>query len=221
MQFDDFLQRAVENRGSLSAVEENLPTPKTPDELRAYPADRYLSWITKQVFRAGFVWKVIEAKWDGFEEVFGGFDVHRIAMMPDDEMERIASDARIIRNHAKVQSVRKNAQYILDVAESQGSFGGFIADWPSSDIVGLWAHMKKNANRLGGASGPMFLRMVQKDTFVLTGDVTKALIGAGVIDKEPTSAKAQAAVQAAFNAWHDESSRPYCQISRVLALSIG
>jgi len=221
MHFDDFLARAIAHRGSLSAVEEHLPTPKSDDALRAYPADRYLSWMTKQVFRAGFVWKVIEAKWDGFEEVFEGFEPHRIAMLNDEELERISSDTRIIRNHAKVLSVRKNAQYVLDVAAEHGSFGDFIAAWPSSDIVGLWTHMKKGANRLGGASGPMFLRMVGKDTFVLSADVTKALIGAGVVDKEPTSAKAQAAVQAAFNSWQEECGRPYCQISRILAMSVG
>ena len=221
MKFADFLERAVSHRGGLEAVEAQLPSPKSADELRAYPADRYLSWMTRQVFRAGFVWKVIDAKWDGFEEVFGGFDPHRIAMMSDEDMEKVSSDTRIVRNHAKVLSARKNAQYILDVAAEHGSFGGFVADWPVAEITGLWEHMKKRANRLGGASGPMFLRMVGKDTFVLSGDVTKALIGAGVVDKEPTSAKALAAVQAAFNAWHTESGRPYCQMSRILAMSVG
>jgi len=221
MRFSEILDRASAGHGSLAAVEATLPAPKSAEELRDYPADRYLSAMTKQVFRAGFVWKVIEAKWDGFETVFDGFDLHRLAMLNDEEIERIAADTRIIRNHQKVLTVRKNAQYILDQADAHGSFGAFIADWPETDIIGLWAHLKKNAARLGGNSGPMFLRMVGKDTFVLSNDVTKALIGAGIVDKAPTSAKALAAVQAAFNNWQTESGRPYCQISRVLALSVG
>lgn len=221
MKFGVFLDRAIANRGSLAAVEEHLPAPRSADELRAYPADRYLSMMTKQVFRAGFVWKVIEAKWDGFEDVFEGFDPHRLALLSDEDLETIAGDTRIIRNYRKVLSVRRNAQYVLDQAARHGSFGTFIADWPEDDIVGLWSHLKKHAARLGGNSGPMFLRMVRKDTFVLSADVSKALIGAGVVEKAPTSARAQAAVQNAFNAWHDESGRPYCQISRILALSVG
>lgn len=221
MKFAEILDRASVGHGGLAAVDAMLPKPKSAAALRSYPADRYLSAMTKQVFRAGFVWKVIEAKWDGFEAVFDGFDLHRLAMLNDEELEGIAADTRIVRNHQKVLTVRKNAQYVLDQATAHGSFGGFIADWPETDIVGLWTHLKKNAARLGGNSGPMFLRMVQKDTFVLSNDVTKALIGAGVVDKAPTSAKALAAVQAAFNDWQAESSRPLCEISRVLALSVG
>lgn len=221
MRFAEFLDRACAGHGGLATVDASLPIPKSPGDLRGLPADRYLSAMTKQVFRAGFVWKVIEAKWDGFEAVFEGFDPHRLAMLNDEEIETIAADTRIIRNHQKVLTVRKNAQYVLDQADAHGSFGAFIADWPEADIVGLWAHLKKHAARLGGNSGPMFLRMMQKDTFVLSNDVTKALIGAGIVDKPPTSAKALAAVQAAFNNWHAESGRPYCQISRVLALSVG
>jgi len=42
-----------------------------------------------------------------------------------------------------------------------------------------------------------------------------------VVDKAPTSKRDLAAVQAAFNRWHDESGRPIAQISRTLACSIG
>jgi hypothetical protein len=41
-----------------------------------------------------------------------------------------------------------------------------------------------------------------------------------VVDKPPTSKKALAAVQAAFNAWAEESGRDLSQISRVLAMSV-
>ena len=221
MHFETILERAAAGHGGLAAFEDTLPEPATPEALRARPDDRYLSWITKQVFRAGFVWKVIDAKWDGFETVFEGFDPHRLAMLSDEDLERMSSDTRIVRNHQKVVTAQKNARFVLDIAAEHGSFGGFLADWPDSDTVGLWDVLKKRAARLGGSSGPMFLRMVGKDTFILTGDVTKALIGAGVVDKAPTSQKALAAVQAAFNGWHDESGRPLCQISRILAMSVG
>ena len=85
----------------------------------------------------------------------------------------------------------------------------------------MWAELKQRGSRLGGQTGRFFLRFVGKDTPMLSGDVVRALVDQGVVDKNPTSKKALAAVQAAFNAWHEESGRPLCQISRTLACSVG
>ena len=51
-------------------------------------------------------------------------------------------------------------------------------------------------------------------------DVVKALIDAGVVEKEPTSKKALQTTQDAFNQWRAESGRSYTEISRTLAMSI-
>ncbi len=48
---------------------------KSDSELLKIPDDRYLSEISKRVFQSGFYWRVIENKWEGFEEVFFKFDV--------------------------------------------------------------------------------------------------------------------------------------------------
>ena len=39
-------------------------------------------------------------------------------------------DARIVRNGAKIMSVRENARFVLDVAKEHGSFGKFPAGRP-------------------------------------------------------------------------------------------
>ena len=177
--------------------------------------------MTACVFRSGFVWQVIEHKWPGFEAAFHGFDVMRCAMLSDEELEALSVDTRIVRNVKKITSVRNNAQFVRAVREEHGSFGRFVADWPVDDIVGLWTTLKKRGDRLGGATGAFFLRFIGKDTFMLSSDVVKALKKQRVVDKAPGGAKALAKVQAAFNAWRAESARPLCQISRVLACSVG
>jgi len=169
--------------------------------------------MTRCVFRSGFVWKVIEYKWPGFEAAFGGFDVTGCAMLGEEDPERLAADERIVRHAAKIRSVPRNAAFILDVRREHGGFGAFLAGWPGSDIVGLWDELKRRGDRLGGQTGRFFLRMVGKDTPVLSRDVVAALRGQGVIDKEPTSRKALARVQEAFDVWREESGRDLCQIS--------
>jgi len=218
--FDSIFQRAAERKGGAAELELLLPENVEPEELLSRPDDCYLAEMTRCVFRSGFVWKIIENKWDNFETAFKGFDVASNAMMSDEDVERLSTDESIVRNHQKIQSVRRNAAYILEVRASHGNFGRYLAEWPASDIVGLWAELKARGDRLGGQTGRFFLRFVGKETPVLSNDVVRALIGLGVVEKAPTSKKSLAAVQEAFNFWAEESGHNLSQISRVLALSV-
>ncbi|MHC2147655.1 DNA-3-methyladenine glycosylase I [Pseudomonas sp. 210_17 TE3656] len=206
--------------GSAAALEAHLPQAKTAEQLRAISADRYLSTLALRVFRAGLKHSLVDAKWPAFEEVFFGFDPHKVVLMGAEHLERLMQDTRIIRHLGKLKSVPRNAQMILDVEKEQGSFGALIADWPVTDIVGLWKYLAKHGNQLGGLSAPRFLRMVGKDTFIPTDDMSAALIAQDIIDKPPTSQRDLALVQAAFNQWHAESGRPLCQLSVMLAHTV-
>ncbi|APU31086.1 3-methyladenine DNA glycosylase [Ectopseudomonas alcaliphila JAB1] len=206
--------------GSAKALEAMLPQPRSDAELRALSDDRYLSLISLRIFRAGLKHSLVDAKWPAFEEVFFGFDPEKVVLMGAERLENLMQDARLIRHLGKLKSVPRNAQFILDVRREKGSFGTLIADWPVSDIVGLWKYLAKHGSQLGGLSAPRFLRMVGKDTFVPTDDMVAALKAQGVIDKAPTSLKDLAAVQAAFNQWQAESGRPLCQLSVMLAHTV-
>ncbi|HEY5645157.1 MAG TPA: DNA-3-methyladenine glycosylase I [Pseudomonadales bacterium] len=218
--FDSIFQRAAERKGGPAALEDMLPVPASDAVLRKRPDDRYLAEMTKCIFRSGFVWQIIENKWSGFEAAFDRFDVSSAAMLSDEDLERLGADERIVRNGVKIRAVRGNAQFIREVREEHGSFGAFLAAWPREDFVGMWEVLKQRGERLGGQTGRFFLRFVGWDTPVLSADVVGALIAQGVVDRNPTSRKALLAVQAAFNAWHEESGRPFCQISRTLSATV-
>jgi 3-methyladenine DNA glycosylase Tag len=218
--FEQIYARAVENKGGVDALEEILPTAKSAQELAKVPNDRYLSEMTQCIFRAGFVWKIVENKWPDFERAFKQFNPRVVAALSDEFLEQLASDASIIRNYRKIESVRDNAHLVLELADEFGSFGEFIGQWPGDDVVGLFALLKKRGTRLGGHTGQYFLRFMGKDTFMFSKDVVKVLVSQGVVAKEPTSQKDLQAVQQAFNHWHEETGRPFCQISRVMAASV-
>jgi len=219
--FATIYQRAAQRKGGPHALEELLVTGSPPVDLTRIPDDRYLAEMTRRIFCAGFVWKVIESKWPAFEEAFQGFDVAKMAALSDDDLAALARDERIVRNAQKIQTVRANAHFMLDIVGERGSFGNFVAGWPESDIVGLLALLKKRGSRLGGATAQYFLRFMGKDTFILSNDVVAALVNAEVIDNhKATAVKDRKAIQAAFNQWHTESGRSYTVMSRVLAMSI-
>lgn len=217
--FSAVYTRALKRKGE-AFLNNTLRAPASARELRAITDDRYLSRMAQGIFSAGFVWKIVENKWPSFEEAFHGFDVKRAAALDEVALDTLASDTRVIRNRPKLVAVRDNARFIEDTAGEHGSFGNYLANWPADNLVGLLDELAARGSRLGGFTGPMFLRHVGYDTFMPTADVVKALIGAGVIDKHPTSKKARQAMQGAFNQWRAETGRPLCQLSQLLAFSV-
>ena len=219
--FATIYKRAAQRKGGADALESLLPKTKSAAQLKRQRDDRYLAEMTKCVFRSGFVWQIIENKWPGFEAAFNGFDTTACAMLSDEDLERLSADARIVRNAAKIAAVRGNAAFIGELKASHGGCGAYLAGWPVEDIVGLWQDLKLRGVRLGGNTGPFFLRFVGKDTFMLSADVVTALIAQKVIDKAPSGRRALATVQDAFNTWRAESGRTLAEISRTLACSVG
>lgn len=218
--FSKIFDRAANYKGGETELEAALPWPKSATALKKLGDDRYLSAMAKRVFQAGFVWKVVDNKWPAFEEAFYGFDPLRVAHFSDEKLEELATDRQLIRHYRKMKAVRDNAVFVVETAEEHGSFAKVIASWPSEDIVGLWKMLSKRGARMGGRSAAFVLRHLGKDTFIVTGDVTRALMGQGIVDREPTSQRDLQKTQEAFNLWSDESARPLCQISRILACSV-
>jgi 3-methyladenine DNA glycosylase Tag len=214
--------RAEKRKGGPKALEKVLPEIAGAKSLARVGDDRVLAEMTKRVFCAGFAWSVIDAKWPGFEEAFLGFQPAKLAFKPDEYWEKLTGDTRIVRNGAKIMSVRDNGRFVQEIAREHGSFGKFLAAWPSSDEVGLLDLLVKRGSRLGGNTGQMLLRFLGWDGFVTSRDVVACLRDAGLdIAGEVKSKRDLAKVQAQFNAWAEETGLPYTHISRICAMSIG
>ena len=218
--FQTIFDTAAARTGGAAALEKLLPVPKTADELRALPDDRYLSLMSLRVFRAGLKHSMVDAKWPAFEEVFQGFEPRRVRAMSDEALEALMGDKRLIRHWGKIRSVRANAAAFCALAEETGGFGAYLAAWPGADIVGLWDDLAKRFSQVGGNSGPYFLRMAGKDSFILTDFVVRALRHWGALEAEPKGKKGRALAQQAFNILAEESARPLSQISMILARSV-
>ena len=214
--------RAEKRKGGAEQLNRLLPPRPKPEALAAVADDRVLAEMTKRVFSAGFAWRVIEAKWPGFEEAFLGFQPVRLSFQPDEFWEGLTKDARIVRNGAKIMSVKRNARFVEDVAKEHGSFGRFLAEWPSADEVELLDLLAKRGDRLGGNTGQMLLRFLGYDGFATSMDVVACLRDAGLdIAEAPTSKRDLAKLQDQFNAWAKETGLPYVHLSRICAFSIG
>lgn len=183
--------------------------------------DRWLATFTLRIFQSGMTWQVVRNKWPNFEDVFFGFNIEKMLLVPDEMWERKATDPAIIRHLGKVMTIPANADMIHRAAVEYGSFAQMVADWPCEDIIGLWQYLKKKGARLGGNTGPYALRTMGKDTFIISQDVEAYLRNIGVIEGGKSSLKSLKATQKAFNDWQQESGRPMCQVSQIISFSCG
>ena len=222
IRFRDIYNLALERKGSKEILEGLISGPLDRSSLKVVSDDRCLAEFTKKIFQSGFVWKIVEKKWEGFEEIFWGFDIDKLLLMPEDMLERKAQDKKIIRNFRKVRTILVNAQMIKETCQREDkSFGKFLSDWPKSDLVGLWLYLKNNGSRLGGNTGPFALRALGIDCFLLTKDVEDFLRLNGIVDSGISSKRALYASQNFFNDLQKDSGRNFSELSRLIAFSSG
>jgi 3-methyladenine DNA glycosylase Tag len=219
--FKRIRERAAKRKGGEKVLASLMPKKPDNKRLAKLADDRVLAEMAERIFSAGFVWDVIDKKWPGFEEAFLGFNPKRLLFQPTEFWEKLVSDTRIVRHPGKIKSVRENAKFVTEVSSEHGSFGKFLAGWPSDDQVGLMEFLGKHGSRLGGFSGQYFLRFLGWDAFVLQNDVLTCLRDSGVPIGGGTTKKDLRSAQAQFNAWREETGLPIAHISRICALSIG
>jgi 3-methyladenine DNA glycosylase Tag len=220
--YNSIYDTACLRKGGARQVEALLDKPKHQRALKNIPDATYLAELSKKVFQSGFVWRVVEAKWANFEELFWDFDIDKLLMMPDDMLERKSQDKKIIRNHKKIWAIRENAIFIDSVRRHYNvSFAEFIANWSTADITGLWLYLKKNGTRLGGNIGPYALRALGKDTFLLSRDVEGFLREHNIVETGITTKSALNNSQRFFNDLQQESGRSLMELSRLVSYCHG
>lgn len=231
--FQHIYADAVTQHGSDAEVQHRLrqywPQPLSTQALSKIDGQIALSAIAKTIFQAGFSWRVVELKWPDILAAMDDLDPYMVAMWPDERLEALVSDTRVIRHYAKLNAIRDNAQWLLELIDDYGSIGHWLAPYQDvneskGQVVELFWQLKKSGAWLGGRSGSLALRRMGLDTFVLTPDVIRALQREEILDPASrtteNSKRGQQAAQDAFNIWHAESGKSFQDISRILALTI-
>jgi DNA-3-methyladenine glycosylase I len=71
--------------------------------------------LSLEAFQSGLSWLTILRKRENFRKAFAGFDIATIAAFGPNDVQRLMSDAGIVRNRAKVNAVIANARAALEL----------------------------------------------------------------------------------------------------------
>jgi DNA-3-methyladenine glycosylase I len=85
--------------------------------------------------QAGLSWLTILRKRESYREAFEGFEPATIAAWTEADVERLMGNAGIVRNRRKIHSVIRNAQGVLEIQQSEGSFSAFLWSFTANHPV--------------------------------------------------------------------------------------
>jgi 3-methyladenine DNA glycosylase Tag len=129
-----------------------------PERIEPKGLNDYLAVLTKAAFQSGISWRVIEAKWPGFEAAFLGFDPERIARLTPQEVDALVADTRIVRNRRKIEGTVKNARTMLDLNAEYGSFQKYLRSHDGFEAT--VADLSKRFAFIGRTGAYYFLHVV-------------------------------------------------------------
>jgi DNA-3-methyladenine glycosylase I len=88
--------------------------------------NRLFEKLCLEGFQSGLSWLTILKKRERFRQVFHGFDIDRVALMNEADVERLVLDAGIIRHRGKITSVLNNARRAQEVRKEFGSLAHYL-----------------------------------------------------------------------------------------------
>jgi DNA-3-methyladenine glycosylase I len=107
-----------------------------PPEYVAYHDDEWGRPVTDDIrlyeklclegFQSGLSWLTVLRKREGFRTAFAGFDPVKIASYTERDVERLLTDAAIIRNRRKIEATIANARATLEVQARTGSLAELL-----------------------------------------------------------------------------------------------
>lgn len=92
-------------------------------------------FLVLETFQAGLSWRTVLHKREHFRRAFCNFEVKKVARMDAQDVERLVTNASIIRNRQKIVAAINNAQKLLEVQKEFGSFSKYMWKWVNEKAI--------------------------------------------------------------------------------------
>ena len=87
---------------------------------------RLFEKICLEGFQAGLSWITILRRREAFRAAFCDFEFRQLVSFGEDHVEKLVTDASIIRHRGKIESVLNNARRAMELIEQTGSLAAFL-----------------------------------------------------------------------------------------------
>lgn len=131
---------------------------EAPKQIQPAGLADYFEVLTRAVFQSGMSWRVVEAKWKGFEAAFAGFDPEMVAAFGPDDLDRLSNDTAVIRNRRKIEATVNNAATMVALDREYGGFANYLRSHAGFEAAS--ADLKKRFKFVGDLAAYYFLYVV-------------------------------------------------------------
>lgn len=105
---------------------------------------RLFEFLILEGAQAGLSWETILKKRDGYREAFLEFDPAAVASMTDEDLEKLRSNPRIVRNRLKIAAARTNARAFLQIQKEYKTFNEFVWGYvDGTQIINEWTEFEQ------------------------------------------------------------------------------
>ncbi|KRM24255.1 DNA-3-methyladenine glycosylase I [Latilactobacillus graminis] len=87
---------------------------------------RLFELLCSELYQAGLSWRTVLNKRAAFRKAFKNYNIRKVAQMTSEDIEQLMVNPMIIRNRAKLNATINNAQAVLNVQASEGSFDRYL-----------------------------------------------------------------------------------------------
>ena len=102
-----------------------------------------------EINQAGLSWTTILNKQENFKKAYDGFQIKKVAAYGEKDVERLLNNAGIIRNRLKIAAAIHNAQVIITLQKTHGSFKQWLdANHPKTKAE--WVKLFKQTFKFTG-----------------------------------------------------------------------
>ncbi|SER61775.1 DNA-3-methyladenine glycosylase I [Gracilibacillus ureilyticus] len=102
--------------------------------------DQYIfEMLTLEGAQAGLSWNTVLSKRNSYKEAFHHFDIEYCSKLSDNDLLYIKENYSIIKHLKKIDSVRNNANAIIEIQREYGSFANFLWKYVNHQpIINHW-----------------------------------------------------------------------------------
>src|SRR6266700_176892 len=86
-------------------------------------------------FQAGLAWIIVLRKREAFRQAFAGFDPDRVARFTERDIDRLMTNAGIIRAHAKIEATIAGARIFCEMRDRGEDFGALCWSFTEGHVV--------------------------------------------------------------------------------------
>ena len=114
---------------AIKSMDKSSPHIKYHNEEYGFPLksdNELFGRLILEINQAGLSWTTILNKQVNFRKAYSDFNISKVAAYQEKDIERLLADPGIIRNRLKVNAAIHNANQILSIKESHGSFQNWL-----------------------------------------------------------------------------------------------